>query len=86
MRFPALAMLTVAAALTAAPALAQTYDPKYPVCLQTYGIGGSSIDCSYSSLAQCSATASGLAAQCLTNPFFAGAQGRPEPHSRRGVY
>jgi hypothetical protein len=86
MRIPALAILTIAAALTAMPALAQTYDPKYPVCLQTYGIGGGYIDCSYSSLAQCSATASGRAAQCITNPFFAGAQGRPEPGYRRGVY
>jgi hypothetical protein len=87
MRFPALAMLTIAAALMTTPALAQTYDPKYPVCLQTYGIGGSSIDCSYGSLAVCSATASGLAAQCITNPFFAGAQAPAGPYRRqRGAY
>jgi hypothetical protein len=86
MRIPALAILTIAAALTATPALAQTYDPKYPVCLQTYGIGGGYIDCSYTSLGACSATASGRAAQCITNPFFAGAQGRAEPRYRRGVY
>jgi hypothetical protein len=54
-------------------AQAQTYDPRYPVCLQTYGIGGGGINCSYTSLAQCNASASGRAAQCLTNPFF-GAQ------------
>jgi Protein of unknown function (DUF3551) len=85
MRFQALAMLTVAAALTATPAPAQTYDPNYPVCLQTYGIGGSNIDCSYSSLAQCSATASGLAAQCIANPFFAGAKA-PAGSRRQRVY
>jgi hypothetical protein len=84
MRFPALAMLIIAAALTATPARAQTYDPKYPVCLQTYDIGGGNIDCSYASLAQCSATASGLAAQCMANPFFAGAQVPAGP--RRRVY
>jgi hypothetical protein len=83
MRIPALAIATV---LTATPALAQTYDPKYPVCLQTYGIGGGYIDCSYTSLAACSATASGRAAQCITNPFFAGAQVQAEPRRRRGVY
>jgi hypothetical protein len=86
MRIPALAMLTVAAALTATPALAQTYDPNYPVCLQTYGIGGGYIECSYASLAQCGATASGRAAQCIANPFFAGARGPAEPRRRRGVY
>jgi Protein of unknown function (DUF3551) len=85
MRIAAPAILTIAAALTAAPALAQTYDPKYPVCLQTYGISGGYIDCSYGSLAACNATASGRAAQCLANPYFAGAQGR-EPAYRRGVY
>ena len=86
MRIPALAMLTIAAALTATPALAQTYDPKYPVCLQTYGIGGGYIDCSYTSLPVCNATASGRAAQCITNPYFAGAQMRVEPRYRRRVY
>ena len=83
MRFPALAMLTIAAALTATPALAQTYDPNYPVCLQTYDIGGGTTDCSYASLAQCSATASGRAAQCLANPFFAGAQSPAVPRRQR---
>jgi hypothetical protein len=83
MRIPALA---IAAALAATPAFAQTYDPKYPVCLQTYGIGGGYIDCSYGSLAACNATASGRAAQCITNPFFAGALGPAEPRRRRGVY
>jgi hypothetical protein len=39
MRFPALAILTVATVLTAAPARAQTYDPAYPVCLHVYGRG-----------------------------------------------
>jgi hypothetical protein len=50
---------------------AQTYDPHFPVCLQSYSLGGGKIDCSYTSLAQCNASASGRGAQCLTNPFFA---------------
>jgi hypothetical protein len=86
MRIPALAISTVAAALTATPALAQTYDPNYPVCLQSYGIGGGSIECGYGSLAQCNASASGRSAQCITNPFFAGARAPAEPRRRRGVY
>jgi hypothetical protein len=70
-----LARLLLATALTsaAAPAQAQTYDPNYPICLQTYGLGGSSIDCGYTSLDQCRSSASGLPAQCIANPYFAGA-------------
>jgi uncharacterized protein DUF3551 len=60
-----------------ATALAQAYDPNFPVCLQTYGRAGANIDCSYTSLPQCNASASGRAAQCLTNPFFAHPTRRP---------
>jgi hypothetical protein len=88
MHIPVSAILTIAAVLTAVPARAQRYDPDYPVCLQTYGIGGGNIECGYTSLAQCSATASGRAAQCIANPYFAGAQRLAGPQSRRhrGVY
>jgi hypothetical protein len=45
------AWMTLAiAALLAAPVHAQTYDPAHPVCIQTYGIGGNGIDCSYASM------------------------------------
>lgn len=70
MRLLASTILTVGTMLVAAPACAQTYDPSYPVCLQTYTLGGGNIDCSFTSLAQCAASASGRAAQCLTNPYF----------------
>jgi hypothetical protein len=33
--------------IAAGPSRAQTYDPNFPVCLQTYGIGGGYIDCSF---------------------------------------
>jgi len=69
-------ILAIAAMLAAAPARAQTYDPAYPVCLQTYGIGGGSISCGYTSMEQCQLSASGRAAQCIVNPFFAGSPGR----------
>jgi Protein of unknown function (DUF3551) len=84
MRIPSLAILTIAAALTAVPARGQTYDPAYPVCLQTYGINGNYIACGYSSLAQCNATASGRAAQCIANPYFAGGQATAGARNRRG--
>jgi hypothetical protein len=62
--------VVVAIVLAAGPAQAQTYDPKYPICLQTYGRDGNYIACRYTSLAQCRLSASGRA-QCLTNPYFA---------------
>jgi uncharacterized protein DUF3551 len=86
MRIPALAILTIGTALTSAPASAQTYDPAYPVCIQTYGRNGNSIECGYTSLAQCKASASGRAAQCIVNPYFARPQAEPGLRPRRGVY
>jgi Protein of unknown function (DUF3551) len=70
MRIKVCTMLAIGMVWFAAPARAQTYDPGFPVCLQTYGITGGYIDCSYSTLAQCAASASGRAAQCLNNPYF----------------
>lgn len=84
MRVLACTIVAIATVLAAAPAGAQTYDPNYPVCLQTYGIDGGYIDCSFTSLAQCAASASGRAAQCLNNPYFA--QGGRKPPRQRGVY
>jgi hypothetical protein len=84
MRLLACTILAIATVPVATPAPAQTYDPNYPVCVQTYAIGGGSIDCSFTSLAQCAASASGRAAQCLNNPYFA--QGDRKLPRRRGVY
>jgi len=85
MRVPALAVLTVAIVFTATPTRAQTYDPAYPVCIQVSVIDGSTIECSFNSLAQCAASASGRAAQCINNPFFGGA-GAPNSRRRRWAY
>src|SRR5258707_15726497 len=75
MRIPGLAILTIATVLTAAPARAQTYDPAYPVCLHVYGPRGANwYECSYTSLPQGNASASGRAAQCVINPYFAGVE------------
>jgi len=67
----------------AAPALAQTYGGNSPVCLQHFRWGGSDIECGYASMAQCAATASGLSAMCLVNPYYANAQVGPGPSHRR---
>ena len=85
MRIPALTVVIVAAFLTAAPALAQTYDPAYPICIQTYSHNGSAIICRFTSMAQCAATASGRAAQCITNPYYGVTQG-PAGRRPRGAY
>jgi hypothetical protein len=74
MRIPALAISMIATILTAAPARAQTYDPAYPVCLHVYGRGADYYQCRYTSLPQCNASASGRAAQCVINPYFASGQ------------
>lgn len=84
MRVFACTILTIGTMLVAAPTRAQTYDPNYPVCLQTYATGGGYIDCSFTSQAQCAASASGRAAQCLNNPYFA--QSGRKPPRQRGIY
>jgi hypothetical protein len=84
MRIPALAILTIAMVLTAAPARAQTYGPDYPVCLHLHGDEEGFIECGYTSLAQCAQSASGRAAQCVINPYFASAHvPGAERHYRR---
>ena len=81
---PVLAMCAVAAILVAAPARAQTYDPSYPVCLHVFGeLEGERMDCIFTSLAQCAASASGRPATCLINPNFARAQLPPARTGRR---
>ena len=77
MRILALAILTVAAISATTPARAQTYDPRYPVCLKVIvNFGGERYDCIYTSLEQCAQTAAGRPAECIVNPFYAGGTGR----------
>jgi hypothetical protein len=83
MRVLALAILTISTTL-AAPAGAQTYGGGGPICLERYQWGGSrSIYCDYSSMAQCQATASGLPAMCVANPYYPNAQMPRGPSSRQ---
>jgi Protein of unknown function (DUF3551) len=84
MRIPTLAILMAAAIFTAAPARGQTYDPAYPVCLQIYqGFNDYYFECAYTSLPQCNASASGRAAQCIVNPFYAGRKAAPPARRNR---
>ena len=82
MRILALAIVAVAAVSAAAPARAQTYDPRYPVCLKLVEMfGGERYECRYDSLEQCAQRAAGLPAQCIVNPFYAGSR---DQRYRRG--
>lgn len=74
----ALTILGITAFL-AAPARAQTYDPRYPVCLQVYqGFVDYYFECAYQTMAQCQMSASGRYASCVINPYYAG------PNAKRG--
>ncbi len=68
MRLPILTLTALAALFVATDAGAQTYDPRYPVC-------------SFTSLPQCRATASGRSASCDLNPYYA--FNEPPPPRRR---
>jgi Protein of unknown function (DUF3551) len=87
MRILALAVFSILAVLISAvsavtPARAQAFDPEYPVCLQVFG-PLSYNDCRFTSLAQCAPSASGRAAQCIVNPYFANAYQEPIAPSHR---
>ncbi|WP_027583113.1 DUF3551 domain-containing protein [Bradyrhizobium sp. Ai1a-2] len=83
MRRAAQAILVIGAVAAALPAQAQTYDPRYPICMQVFSIDGPAVGCGYASMAQCKASASGRAAECFANPYFAGAGRKPARARRR---
>ena len=79
MRKVALIVLALGAASAIEPAVAQ---PRggYPICLRV--VGPDYYECAYTSFAQCNASASGRAAQCVLSPFVANAS-EPRPRGRR---
>lgn len=82
----ALAATLLAAMLSlAAPAQAQTYDPKYPVCLQVFqSMVDYYFECGYTSIPQCQMSASGRNATCVVNPYYAGPKtGRSKKRSNQ---
>ncbi|WFU25868.1 DUF3551 domain-containing protein [Bradyrhizobium sp. CB1717] len=86
MRFSFGQVVIAGAVLAAAPAHAQTFDPRFPVCMHVYSGassgGGEWYDCSFASLSQCRGTAAGRAATCDLNPFYP--VNAPPPRPRRG--
>jgi len=87
MRVLALAILAIGTVAATGPAAAQTYGSDSPVCLHVYG-PITYYECSYTSLPQCNASASGRAAQCIINPYYASAEAPVARHDRnsRHVY
>lgn len=66
------AIVAIGMLMASAPALAQLYDPRYPVCMHVFGEQeGDRMDCIFTSSDQCRASASGLPATCLMNPYYA---------------
>src|SRR4051794_35166808 len=67
-------IMTVGALLTAAPSHAQTFDPRYPVCMHVYsganGGGGEWYDCSFTSVPQCRGTAFRPSSGCYLNRYY----------------
>jgi hypothetical protein len=77
-RLPGALLLALSALCMTKPASAQTYDPRYPVCMHVYGeLIGERMDCIFTSLEQCQAAAVGNPATCLINPFYAPRPTRP---------
>ena len=87
MRLPILTLTAIAALFASADPDAPTYDPGYPVCMHVYtsggrGGGGDYYDCSFTSIPQCRATASGRAASCDLNPYYVFDEPPPPPRRR----
>ncbi|WP_347338602.1 DUF3551 domain-containing protein [Bradyrhizobium guangzhouense] len=71
-------LLALIAMSAPTPASAQRFNGNYPVCLQRWEWGGATyISCQFSSWEECRATAAGLPAMCLLNPYVQ--QRPPEP-------
>ena len=66
MQRPWLALIAAATFSAAMPAVAR----DLPYCIRGCDFGAGAGDCSFSSLAQCQATASGRDAYCAENPYF----------------
>jgi Protein of unknown function (DUF3551) len=64
------ALLALAAAFAVSAVIAMPAAGGLPYCIKGCDFGGGAGDCSFSSLAQCQATASGRDAYCAANPYF----------------
>jgi hypothetical protein len=73
MRIPALAILALGVIAMTQPTRAQTYNPRYPICLKVIqNFGGERYECAYDSIEQCRQSQGGLPAMCVVNPYYRG--------------
>ena len=79
---PLALVLLAGAAMVADVASAQPITGRAPWCVNLSAAGGV-LDCSYHSLEQCMASASGVSNQCSLNPWYAGP---PDPRRRPRAY
>ncbi|MGY3132247.1 hypothetical protein ACVWZM_002929 [Bradyrhizobium sp. USDA 4501] len=83
MRLLGALLLALGALWMTRPASAQMYDPRYPVCMHVYGeLVGERMDCIFTSIDQCQASAVGMPATCLVNPYYAPRPARPHRPER----
>ena len=88
MRFLAVAVFTIGTLSAVGQARAQKYDPAFPFCMHVFEPGGGPYeDCTYYTMDQCRASASGRGFTCDPNPYYVGAtasRGRHRERYRRG--
>ena len=85
MRCLILALLALGT-VVAAPVSAQRYDSTSPICKASYERGGPEIECGFTSLEQCQASAAGLPASCSNNPYYAGPPAGSRPREPRKAH
>lgn len=84
MRILAVVVLAIGTVSAAGQARAQKYDPAYPFCMYVIEWGGSPhYDCSFYTMDQCRASASGRGLTCDANPYYVGARAAPGRYDRR---
>lgn len=84
MRRLVLAILAIASVSAAGPARAQKYDPAFPFCMHVVEIRATPWeDCSYYTMAQCRASASGLGFMCDPNPYYVSPTASPAQYKKR---
>ena len=84
MRRLALAILAIVSVSAVGPARAQRYDPDFPFCMHVFEWRAiPREDCSYYTMAQCRASASGLGYSCDPNPYYVGATVSPRRYKKR---
>lgn len=71
-------------AVAAAPLSAQTYDPTYPICKRVNS-DAASVDCYYTTMAQCREDIRGESAECVVNPFYKAAHEQAAPAPPRAT-